>query len=685
MVSSCNTNENPLNGNFNTPFNTIPFNKIKTEHYMPAFEQAIKDGETEIKQIVENNEKPTFENTVEALENSGDLLDRTSSIFFNMISSNTSSELQQLAQTVSPMITEYQNNIILNTDLFERVKNVYNKRENLNLNTEQAKLLDDTYQRFARNGANLSDTDKVKYREISEELSKLALEFGNNVLEETNLYKKHITDKNLVKGVPESALEIASEKAKKKSLEGYIFDITIPSYNAVMKYANNRELRKELFTEFMTKACKGNKYDNKDITKRIVELRIKKAQLLGYKNYADYVLVRRMAETPKNVYNLLDDLLDASMPVAKKEKQEVTEYAKTLGFNEEVMPWDWLYYSEKLKTKKFDLNDEMLKPYFKLENVIDGVFGLATDLYGITFKENKEIPVYHPDVKPFEVYNNDGSLLAILYTDFHPRESKRGGAWMNEFLGQYKRNGVDNRPHVTIVMNFTPSTETKPALLTFDEVETFLHEFGHALHGMFANSTYKSLSGTNVYRDFVELPSQIMENWAGEKEFLDKFAIHYQTGKKIPTKLIEKIHKAKNFNEGYASIRQLSFGFLDMAWHTLEKTYTGNVKEFEEKAWEKTQIFYEIEGIAMSTQFNHLFAGGYAAGYYGYKWAEVLDADAFSLFKKNGIYDKVTAESFRKNILEKGGREHPMILYKAFRGQEPTVEALKERSGFSMN
>jgi peptidyl-dipeptidase Dcp len=455
----------------------------------------------------------------------------------------------------------------------------------------------------------------------------------------------------------------------------------MPSYTPFMKYADNRELRKELYLAYMSKSFKGNEFDNRENIRTIVNLRLEMAKLLGYKNYADYALERRMAINQKGVYKLLEDLFDASFSVAQKEKEEIKAYAERSGFRGEIMPWDWTWYSEKLKEEKFDLNDEMLKPYFELNKVVDGVFGLATDLYGITFKPNKKIPVYNEEVVPYEVYDADGSFLAVLYTDFHPRPGKQGGAWMNDFKGQWKENGINSRPHITIVMNFTRPTETKPALLTFNEVETFMHEFGHALHGILANSTYSSLSGTNVYRDFVELPSQIMENWAVEKEFLDRFATHYKTGEPIPEELVEKIKASQNYLAGYLSVRQLSFGYLDMAWHSLEKPFDGNVKHFEEEAWEKTQIFPVINETCMSTQFSHLFAGGYAAGYYSYKWAEVLDADAFSLFKEKGLFNKEVAESFRKNILEKGGTEHPMVLYKRFRGQEPTVDALLERSG----
>ncbi len=673
--------KNPLLGVFNTPHEAAPFDKIKNEHYMPAFEEGIRQGEAEVAAIKNNQEEPTFENTIVALDHVGELLTRTSGIFFNLLSSETNDGLQNIAQEVSPLLTKFQNDISLDPVLFERVKIVYEQKDRLGLNTEQLTLLENSYIGFVRRGANLSDADKDKFREISTELSKLSLTFGENILKETNAYELNITDKNMLAGLPEGTLEAAAGKAREKGKDGWVFDISMPSYLPFMKYAENRELRKELYLAYGSKSFKGNEYDNQENVKRIAELRLEHARLLGYKNYADYVLERSMAMNPAGVYGLLDDLYQASYEVALKEKKELQDYAKSLEFEGEIMPWDWTFYSEKLKEKKFDVNDEMLKPYFELSNVVDGVFGLATDLFGVTFRPNTDIPVYNHEVTAYEVFDASGKFLSVFYTDFHPRAGKRGGAWMNDFKGQWKENGADSRPHVTIVMNFTRPTETKPALLTFDEVETFMHEFGHALHGMLANSTYSSLSGTNVYRDFVELPSQIMENWATEKEFLDRFAKHYQTGETIPAELVQKIIDSQNYLAGYLSIRQLSFGYLDMAWHTLGESYTGNVKDFEETAWKKAQIFPVVGETCMSTQFSHLFAGGYAAGYYSYKWAEVLDADAFSVFKEKGLFNKEVAASFRENILEKGGTEHPMILYKRFRGQEPTVDALLERSG----
>lgn len=676
-----NAQVNPLLGEFKTPHQTAPFSVIKNDHFLPAFKEAIELGEKEIQAITENPEKPSFDNTIVALEKSGRLINRTAGIFFNLLGAETNDELQEIAQEVSPLLTKFQNDITLNPVLYDRIKSVYSKRDELDITVEQQTLLENTYLNFVRQGADLSEEDKKRFREISTELSKLTLQFDDNVLKETNSYELHITDKNSLAGLPESSLEAAADKAKKKNKEGWVFDITMPSYLPFMKYADNRDLRKELYMAYMSKSFKGNEFDNRENIQKIVSLRLELAKLLGYADYASYVLERRMAMNPAGVYQLLGDLYDASFKVALKEKAEIEGYAKKSGFRGDLMPWDWNYYSEKLKIEKYNLDDEMLKPYFELNKVINGVFGLATELFGITFKVNSDIQVYHEEVVPYEVYDSDGKFLAVLYTDFHPRQGKQGGAWMNDFKGQWKDDGVDSRPHVTIVMNFTRATETRPALLTFTEVETFMHEFGHALHGMLADVNYGSLSGTNVYRDFVELPSQIMENWAVEKDFLDRFAEHYQTGEKIPVSLVDKIKESQNYLAGYLSIRQLSFGFLDMAWHTLKEPFTGDVKKFEEDAWKKTQIFPVIEEACMSTQFGHLFAGGYAAGYYGYKWAEVLDADAFSLFKEKGIFNKEVATSFRENILEKGGTEHPMVLYKRFRGHEPAVDALLERSG----
>ncbi len=674
---------NPFFSEFKTPHQTVPFGEIEEGDYLPAFNEAITQGKAEVQAIIDNPDAPTFENTIVALEQSGELLNTVAGVFYNLLSAETTDSLQAIAQEVSPMLTNYNNDINLNADLFAKVKAVYGQKESLSLTTEQATLLENTYVGFTRSGANLSETDKETFRTISTELSKLSLDFGNNVLAETNAYELHITDSTQLTGLTGDIMETAAAKAKSKGKEeGWLFDISMPSYLPFMKNADNRELRKEMYIAYSSKGAKNNEYNNEDKVRRIVELRLQMANLLGYETYADYVLTRRMAKNPAGVYQLLDDLYDASMTLAKAEMAELNAFAKANGFEgEKVQPWDYAYYSEKLKDEKYALNDEMLKPYFELSNVEKGVFGLATDLYGITFVENKEIPVYHEEVKAYDVLDADGSFLAVFYTDFHPRAGKRGGAWMNSIKDQYIKDGVNVRPHIMIVMNFTRPTETKPALLTFNEVETFLHEFGHALHGMFANSSYSSISGTSVYRDFVELPSQIMENWAVEKDFLDKFAVHYKTGEKIPAGLVEKIITSKNYMAGYASVRQLSFGYLDMAWHSTRHPITEDVKQFEETAWAKTQLFDAVPGCIMSTQFGHLFAGGYAAGYYGYKWAEVLDADAFSMFQQNGLFDKATAASFRKNILEKGGSEDPMTLYVRFRGQAPTTDALLKRSG----
>lgn len=676
-----NAQENPLLKPFEALHNTAPFPLIRNEHFLPALKAAMEQGREEIQQITGNPEVPDFENTIEALEKAGRLLSRTSGIFYNLLSSETNDDLQKIAQEASPLMTQYQNDISLNPVLFARIRTVYENRDRLTLTPEQNMLLENTYRQFVRRGANLNEEQKDRYRQISTELSMLSLKFGDNVLKETNQYEKLVTDKNLLSGLPESLLEAAASKAKAKNLNGWLFDITMPIYGPFMKYADNRDLRKELFMANGSKSFKGDELDNSRNVARITELRLEMANLLGYGTYADFVLERSMASDTRAVYRLLDQLLEAATPVASHEKAEVESFARSIGFTGTLMPWDWSYYSEKLKENKFKLNDEILKPYFELNRTIDGVFGLATELFGITFRLNKDIPVYHEEVLPYEVFDADGSFLSVLYADFHPRKGKRGGAWMNSFKAQWLENGTDSRPHVTIVMNFTRPTDTKPSLLTFGEFRTFLHEFGHALHGMLSKTTYSNLSGTSVYRDFVELPSQIMENWASEKEFLDRFAVHYQTGEKIPAELVQRIKASENFLTGYATLRQLGFGYLDMAWHTLTEPYPGNLKAFEEEAWKKTQLFPSVEGVAMSTQFSHLFAGGYAAGYYSYKWSEVLDADAFSLFRERGLFDKATAVSFRKNILEKGGTEHPMELYKRYRGQEPSVEALLDRSG----
>lgn len=672
---------NPFFETYKTPHQTIPFDKIKTEHYIPAFEEGMKQQAQEVDAIVNNPKAPTFENTIVALDNSGELLDKVSSAFYNLMGAETNDDLQNIAQELSPKLTEHGNSIRLNEKLFERIKAVYSQIDKLKLTPEQKTLLKDTYDGFANNGANLSPTDKEKYRELSKQLSMVTLTFSQNVLKETNNYQLPITNKNILIGLPEDVLDMLASNAKKAGKTGWLVDLKTTSYVPVMKYAENRDLRRELYMANATKCMSGGEFDNRENIRKIANLRLEIANLLGNKSYADQVLVRRMAENKDNVYKLLNQLLEAYKPVAVKELEEVQAYADKNGAYFKIQPWDWSFYSEKLKAEKYNLNDEMLKPYFELESVKKAVFGLATKLYGLKFTENPKIPVYNPEVKAYDVTDAKGNFIAVFYADYHPREGKRAGAWMNEMKGQWMVGKTDSRPQIVNVMNFTRPTSNKPALLTFDEVTTLLHEFGHALHGMLTKCTYKSLSGTSVYRDFVELPSQIMENWAVEKEFLDGFATHYQTGEKIPAELIQRIKDSENFNTGNFTLRQLSFGLLDMTWHTIEKPYEGDVIALEKQAMASTQILPVIDNVAMSPTFSHIFAGGYAAGYYSYKWAEVLDADAFSVFKKNGIFDKKTADSFRKNILEKGGTEHPMVLYKRFRGQEPTIDALLIRSG----
>lgn len=672
---------NPLLSPYKTIHQTIPFDQIKTEHYVPAFEEAMKQHMNEINEIVNNPKAPTFENTIVALDKAGSLLNKVSSPFFNLLGSETNDELQTIAQKMSPLLTEHSNSIRLNEKLFERVKVVYEGRDKLKLTPEQSTLLKKTYDGFADNGANLSENDKVKYRKLSKELSMLTLNFGQNVLKETNNWNMHITDKNMLAGLPADVLEMLALNAKKAGKTGWMLDLKATTYVPVMKYADNRDLRRELYMAYATRNMQGGEFDNLENIRKIANTRLEIAKLLGKNSYADQALVQRMAENKENVYDLLNKLLVAYKPAAQKEYDEVQAYANKNGAYFKVQSWDWSYYSEKLKAEKFDLTDEMLKPYFELENVKKGVFGLATKLFGVRFVKNTNIKVYHPEVDAYEVFDEKGKFLSVLYTDFHPREGKRAGAWMSEFKGQWMEAKTDSRPQITIVMNFTRPTETKPALLTYDELTTFLHEFGHALHGMLTKCTYESLSGTSVYRDFVELPSQIMENWASEKAFLDGFAVHYQTGEKIPAALIQKIKDSENFNTANFTLRQLSFGFLDMAWHSIEKPYKGDVIKMEKDAMASTQILPVVSDAAMSPTFSHIFSGGYAAGYYSYKWAEVLDADAYSVFVKNGIFDKKTAASFRQHVLVPGGTEHPMVLYKRFRGQEPTIDALLKRHG----
>jgi peptidyl-dipeptidase Dcp len=666
---------------YNTPHETLPFDKVKAEHFIPAFEKGFKIQLQEVKKITSNQAAPTFENTIVALEVSGNLLYDVSTVFNTLTGSENTDEIMALSTKVTAMQTEHSNKISLDEKLFKRVKAVYDQRSKLSLTTEQSKLLEETYLGFVRNGAALTGTDREKYKELSMKLSSLCETFFQNSLKATNIYEKVIADSDMLKGLPEDVLASARTKAKAKGKEGWLFDLSAPTYVSLMKYADNRALREEIYRAYNTRAMSGE-YDNRPVIKDIVNTRRQISVLLGYPTYADYALKRRMAESPEKVMTFLDNLTEEYLPVAKVELAAVQGFSTGYeGKYTKIEPWDWSYYSEKLKKASFDVNDEALRPYFKLENVINGVFGLATKLYGITFKENPNIPTWNKEVKAWEVFDKDGSYLAVLYTDFHPRKTKRAGAWMSDINQQYRKNGKDIRPHVSITMNFTPSTEDKPSLLTLDEVTTFMHEFGHSLHGMFSDVTYRSLSGTNVYRDFVELPSQVMENWASEKEFLDGFAVNYKTGEKIPAELIKKIKAAQNFNVAYACMRQLSFCYLDMAWHDLKTDFDGDVASFEREAWKKAIILPQPENCFMSSTFNHLFSGGYAAGYYSYKWAEVLDADAFEWFVHNKVFDTEVADSFRKNILSKGGTEHPMILYKRFRGQEPRIDALLKRDG----
>ena len=672
---------NPLLESYKTPHQTIPFNELKNEHYFPAFQEAMKQHSTEVEAIVTNPQAPTFDNTIVALEKSGSLLTKVSSPFYNLLSSETNDELQAIAEKISPLLTEHSNSIKLNSTLFARIKAVYSQKDKLKLTAEQQMLLKNTYEGFANNGANLSVADKVIYRDLSKDLNLLTLQYGQNVLKETNNYSLLIADKALLSGLPADFMEMLASNAKKAGKTGWLLNLKATCYVPFMKYADNRDLRRELYLAYNTKCMLGGEFDNRENVRKIANTRLKIANLLGYKSYADYELIDRMAENKTKVYDLLDKLLEAYKPAAEKEYAAVQQYADKKGAYFKVQPWDWSYYSEKLKDEKFAINDEMLKPYFELEHVNKGVFGLATRLYGIKFVKNTKIPVYNPEVDAYDVTDEKGKFLAVLYTDFHPRDGKRAGAWMNDFKPQWMEGKTDSRPHITIVMNFTRPTSSKPALLTYDEVKTLLHEFGHSLHGMLTRCTYESVSGTAVYRDFVELPSQMMENWASEKEFLDGFAVHYKTGEKIPAELIQKIKDSENFNIAYFCLRQLSFGYLDMAWHTIEKPFDGDVIGYEKQAMASTQVLPVLAETSMSPTFSHIFSGGYAAGYYSYKWAEVLDADAFSVFEKNGIFDKKTADSFRKNILERGGTEHPMVLYKRFRGQEPTIDALLKRNG----
>ena len=678
--------QNPFFVPYNTPHNTVPFDKITTKDYEEAFMEGIKREDEEIDAIINNPEEPTFDNTLIHIDDSKgehyfDLLNRVSETFSCMLSAETNDELDALAQRMNPILTKHANDISLNKKLFERIKYVYEHHRQLS--PEEQMLLTTSYDGFVRSGALLDEEGKDRLRKITEKASLLSLQFSQNLLKENKAFELLITDESQLDGLPNTAREAAHLAAKEKGKEGWLFNLDFPSYSPFMTYSSQRELRKKMFMARGTECTHNNEYNNLDICKQLVNLRRELAQLLGYDTYADYVLKQRMASNVGNVYKLLNDLIDAYKPTAEQEVKEIEEEAQKLeGQDFQLKPWDFSYYSHKLQMERYNIDAEMLRPYFEISNVIKGVFGLATKLYGITFKENNSIPIYHPDVKAYEVFDKDGSYLAVLYADFFPRKGKQGGAWMTEFQGQWiDHKGNNIRPHVSLVMNLTKPTPDKPALLTLGEVETFLHEFGHALHGMFANTRFASLSGTNVWWDFVELPSQFMENFAVEKDFLRTFAFHYATGEPIPDDLIDRIVKSRNFLAGYSCLRQVSFGLLDMAYYTMKEPFTADIIPFEKQAWKKAIITKQLPDTCMTTQFSHIMAGGYAAGYYSYKWAEVLDADAFSVFKKNGIFDRKTAQSFRDNILSKGGTEHPAILYRRFRGQDPTIDALLERNG----
>ena len=688
---------NPFFLPYNTPHDTAPFDRIRMEDYEEAMLEGIRRDDEQIAKIVNNPAKPTFDNTIVIVDDGKDgegyydLLDRVTTVFFNLLSAETNDEMDALAQKMSPILTKHANDIRLNEQLFERIKYVH--RHHRKLSPEEKMLLDNCYDGFVRSGALLDSAGKERLRQLTEEASMLGLQFSQNLLKENKAFTLHLTDEAQLDGLPETAREAAALAAREQEKEGWVFTLDFPSYSPFMTYSTQRELRRQLYMAKNTECIHDNTENNLDICKRLINLRRELAQLLGHKTYADYVLKHRMAGNVRHVYKLLNDLIKAYKPTAKKEVAAIEQMARKIeGKDFQLEPWDFSYYSHKLQLQKYNIDAEMLRPYFELSKVIDGVFGLANRLYGITFKENKDIPVYHPDVKAYEVFDEDGSFLAVFYADFHPRKGKQGGAWMTQYQGQWmerkdvkKPFGPENiknvHPHVSVVMNLTKPTEEKPALLTLGEVETFLHEFGHSLHGMFANTRFESLSGTNVWWDFVELPSQFMENFAIEKEFLRTFAFHYQTGEPLPDELINRIVRSRNFNVAYACMRQVSFGLLDMAYYTKKDEFTEEIIPFEKKAWQKAMVLPQLPDTCMTVQFSHIMAGGYAAGYYSYKWAEVLDADAFAVFKKHGIFDKKTARSFRDNILSKGGTENPMVLYKRFKGGEPTIDALLKRNG----
>ncbi|MDB9932780.1 M3 family metallopeptidase [Flavobacteriales bacterium] len=663
------------------PFDLAPFSKVKNEHFFPAFEILIKEAKAEIDAIADSTETPTFENTIEAMEFSGNQLDRVSSLFFNLNSAETNDEIQKIAQEVSPLLTEFGNDVTLNPDLLKRVKAVYETKDSLDLSPEQITLLDNSYKGFSRNGANLNDTDKDQLREIDNKLSKIKLTYGENLLAETNGYELHISDEKDLAGLPTGTKEAAAQTAKSQGAEGWVFTLHYPSYGPFMKYAENRELRKKLSVAYGSRGFQKNEFNNEEITLDIAKLRHQRANLLGYDTHANFVLEERMAMSPTKVKEFLNDMLIKAKPSAQKEFDELAQFAKDLDGTTDLQKWDSAFYAEKLKKKLFNLDDEQLKPYFKLENVIEGAFTVANKLFGLTFKKVDTIDTYHPEVETYEVHDSNNNLVSIFYGDFFPRSGKRNGAWMTSFKSQQINGSKIERPHVSNVCNFTKPTETKPSLLTFDEVTTLFHEFGHGLHGMLANTTYPSLSGTSVFWDFVELPSQVLENWCYEKECLDLFAKHYETGETIPMEFVEKIKESANFMEGLATLRQVSFGLLDMSWHGQNPEGITDVKSHERKTFDKTAFTPDVAENCMSVAFSHIFNGGYSSGYYSYKWAEVLDADAFAFFKEKGIFDRETGMSFATNILSKGGTEHPMKLYKRFRGQEPNPDALLERAG----
>lgn len=662
-------------------FDWAPFSQIKEEHFLPAIKELIAQAKQEVQTIATNTEPANFENTIEALENSGKQLGRVTSIFFNLNSAETNDNIQAIAQEVSPLLSEFQNDILLNTELYERVKTVYDNREKLNLNPEQNRLLESNYLSFSRNGAGLNEEDKKTLREIDSKLAKLSLQFGQNVLAETNDYQLHLTNEKDLDGLPDSAKEAAADLAHEKGLDGWLITLDFPSYIAFMTYAKNRELRKKLALAYGARSYQNNKYDNQENVLDIVKLRHQRANLLGYKTHADFVLEQRMAKSAKNVNDFLEDLRVKAKPSAITQLQELADFARELDGIETFQSWDTAYYSEKLKQKLYAIDDEILRPYFQLDKVLEGVFTISNKLFGLNFEKRTDVDTYHPDVTVWQVTNDKGENQALLYTDFHPRAGKRNGAWMTSYRSQEKKNGENIRPHVSIVCNFSKPSKNKPSLLTFNEVTTLFHEFGHALHGMLANTTYASLSGTSVYWDFVELPSQLLENWCYEKEALSLFAKHYETGELIPMEYVERIQELLKFMEGVQTIRQLSFGILDMKWHDSDPSHFTNVKEVEKEAFESTRLYPEVKTSCMSTAFSHIFQGGYSAGYYSYKWAEVLDADAFAYFKENGIFNKKIAQKFYENVLSQGGTKDPMELYKAFRGQEPSPDALLKRAG----